>query len=86
MTDADLKRLVLDALAGVAPELEEASLAPDKNFRDQLDIDSMDFLNYVIALHEALKIDIAESDYPRLASIDGAVAYLAEKLKSAAAR
>lgn len=86
MTDAELKRLVLDTLAGVAPELDEASLAPDKNFRDQLDIDSMDFLNYVIALHEALKIDIPESDYPRLVSIGGAVEYLAAKLKSAAAR
>lgn len=85
MTDAELKRLVLDALASVAPELEEASLAPDKSFRDQLDIDSMDFLNYVIALHEALKIDIPESDYPRLISVDGAVGYLAQKLKSTSA-
>jgi acyl carrier protein len=46
----------------------------------------MDFLNYVIALHEALKVDIPESDYPRLVSIDAAVEYLAAKLKSAAAR
>ncbi len=81
MTDAELKRLVLDALASVAPELEEATLAPDRSFREQLDIDSMDFLNYVIALHEALKIDIAETDYPRLASIDGAVAFLSQRLK-----
>jgi acyl carrier protein len=86
MTDAELRRLVLDTLSGVAPELDEAVLAPDKNFRDQLDIDSMDFLNYVIALHEVLKIDIAESDYPRLVSIDGAVEYLAAKLRSATAR
>ncbi len=81
MTDAELKRLVLDALASVAPELDEAALAPDRSFREQLDIDSMDFLNYVIALHEALKIDIAETDYPRLASIDGAVAFLSHRLK-----
>jgi len=82
MTAAELKRLVLDALAGVAPELDEASLAPDKSFRDQLDIDSMDFLNYVIALHEALKIDVPETDYPRLASIDDAVSYLAQRLRT----
>jgi acyl carrier protein len=81
MTRAELKRVVLDALASVAPELDEATLAPDKSFRDQLDIDSMDFLNYLIALHDALKIDIAETDYPRLTSIDGAVGYLEEKLK-----
>jgi acyl carrier protein len=85
MTDVELKRLVLDALASVAPELDEASLAPDKSFREQLDIDSMDFLNYLIALHETLKIDIPESDYARLTSIDGAVSYLAKRLKSAPA-
>lgn len=85
MTDAEIRRLVLNALAGVAPELDEASLAQNKNFREQLDIDSMDFLNYVIALHEALKIDIAETDYPRLISIDGAVSYLAERLKNPSA-
>jgi acyl carrier protein len=85
MTEAELKRLVLDALVSVAPEVDEASLAPDKNFREQLDIDSMDFLNYLIALHEALKIDIPESDYAQLTSINSAVSYLAEKLKSASA-
>jgi acyl carrier protein len=80
MTEAELKRLVLDALAGVAPELDEASLIPGKNFRDQLDIDSMDFLNYLIALHDAAKIEIPESDYPQLTSIDGAVSYIAKRM------
>lgn len=75
---------MLDALAGVAPELDEATLAADESVRDQLDIDSMAFLNYVIALHEALNLDIPESDYARLASIDGAVAYLSDKLKAIA--
>jgi len=85
MTDAEIRRVVLNALAGVAPELDEANLATDKSFREQLDIDSMDFLNYVIALHEALKIDVAETDYPRLVSVDGAVRYLAERLKNSSA-
>jgi len=85
MTEPELRRLVLDALAGVAPELDETALVPDKSFRDQLDIDSMDFLNYVIALHDALKIDIPEADYPRLMSIRDAVDYLAQRLKEAAA-
>jgi acyl carrier protein len=83
MTDKDVRRIVLNALAGVAPELDEVTLEPDKNFRDQLDIDSMDFLNYVIALHDALAVDIPEGDYARLASIDGAVAYLSAQLKAA---
>jgi len=85
MTEPELRRLVLDALAGVAPELDETALVPDKSFRDQLDIDSMDFLNYVIALHDALKIDIPEADYLRLMSIRDAVDYLAQRLKEAAA-
>ena len=84
MTEKDVRRTVLDALAGVAPELDEATLAPDESFRDQLHIDSMDFLNYVIALHEALAIDIPESDYARVASIDSAVAYLSAKRKAEA--
>lgn len=81
MTEDDIRKTVLDALTSVAPELDEAALRTDKSFRDQLDIDSMDFLNYVIALHEALGVDIPESDYGSVASIDGAVAYLAAKLK-----
>lgn len=81
MTAQEVRKIVLAALAGVAPELDEASLASNRNFRDQLDIDSMDFLNYVIALHEALGVDVPERDYSRVSSIDGAVAYLSTKLK-----
>ncbi|HUZ75138.1 MAG TPA: acyl carrier protein [Stellaceae bacterium] len=84
MTDQEITKAVLSALAGVAPELDEATLEFDNSFRDQLDIDSMDFLNYVIALHEALGIDIPESDYASVGSIDGAVAYLSTKLKATA--
>lgn len=84
MTDDELRKLVLDALAGVAPVLDPATLKPDKSLRDQLDIDSMDFLNFMIALHEALGIDIPEADQPKLATLDGAVAYLGAKLKQRA--
>ena len=83
MTGRDLRQIVLDALASVAPELDETSIVPDQSFRDQLDIDSMDFLNYVIALHEALNIDIPESDYIQVSTIDNAVAYLSKKLAPA---
>ena len=78
MTKNEIKTAVLEALKAVAPEMDEASLKPDKSLRDQLDVDSMDFLNYVIGLHEALKIDIPEADYPKLSTLDGAVAYVAE--------
>jgi len=79
MSDEDLRSAVLAALGSVAPEMEEAELDPKASFREQLDIDSMDFLNFVIALHEMLGIDIPEADYPRMASLDAAIAYLAAR-------
>ena len=79
MTAEDLKRIVIDALTRIAPEIDPASIEPSASFRDQLDLDSMDFLNFALALHERLGIDIPETDYPRLYTLDTAVAYLASK-------
>jgi acyl carrier protein len=76
MTPADIKGIVMTALTGVAPEIDAARLQPDIGFRDQFDLDSMDFLNFIIALHDRLGVDIPEADYPRLSTLDGAVAYL----------
>jgi acyl carrier protein len=80
MTSADLKAAVLQALGSVAPEMVEAELDPKTGFREQLDIDSMDFLNFVIALHDSLGIEIPEADYPRMTSLDAAIAYLAGRM------
>jgi acyl carrier protein len=55
---------VRSALISVAPELEDQSLDPDADFRDQMYLDSMDFLNFVIGLHEASRVDVPERDYP----------------------
>ena len=79
MNDAELRQHILDAISGVAPEAEFDDLDADDGLREQLDLDSMDFLNVVIALHEALGIDIPEADYPRLFTLNDAVAYLKEK-------
>jgi acyl carrier protein len=76
MTEAELRKTVLDTLGDIAPEADLAALAPGKDLREELDIDSMDFLNFVIALHEKLGIDIAEADYPQLVTLDGTVGYL----------
>lgn len=78
MTD-DATDKVLAALYEVAPEAEEEEIDPKVNLRDQLDIDSVDFLNFVIALHDATGVDIPEADYPKLSTLDGAVAYLKAK-------
>jgi acyl carrier protein len=80
MNPNDLKSKVLEALASVAPEVADIDLDPAQPIRDQLDIDSMDFLNFVVALHESLGIDIPERDYPQIASVDTCARYLAAKL------
>ena len=59
-------------LAGIAPEANLAAVPGNAELRDELDLDSMDFLNFVAALHERTRIDIPEADYPRLATLDGA--------------
>ena len=77
---AGLRALVVDTLAAFAPEVDYDTLAPDKPLREQIDIDSFDFLNVIIRLHERLGIDIPEADYARLETLDGTLAYLAQRL------
>ena len=76
MNQAEAKDLIIDVLAGIAPEADFAALPGKAQLRDELDLDSMDFLNFVAALHERAKIDISEADYPKLFTLDGAVSYL----------
>ncbi len=77
LSPAEVKGVVVRILGEIAPEADLPLLKPDISFRDQLDIDSMDFLNFVIALHEALRVDIPEADYPKLSTLNGCVEYLA---------
>ena len=77
MSRDEIRAIVLRALGEVAPEADLGIIKPSVSFRDQLDIDSMDFLNFVIGLHHALRVDIPEADYPKLATLDGCVAHLA---------
>jgi len=72
-----IRAAVLRALGGVAPEADLEHLQPDVSFREQLDIDSMDFLNFVIALHKELGVEIPERDYPKVATLRGCMEYLA---------
>jgi len=75
-TPEEIRATALRVLGEIAPEADLASLKPDVSFRDQLDIDSMDFLNFVIALHEALHVEIPEADYPKLTTLNDCVAYV----------
>ncbi len=76
MTTDEIHSTVLKALGTIAPEADLDHIAPDVGLREQVDIDSVDFLNFVIALHKALHVDIPERDYPRLATLHGCVDYL----------
>ena len=80
MTRDQIKQAILEALEAVAPEGDYERLKPDRPLRDQLDIDSYDFLNVVVALHERLGVDIPEADYQKLATLNGALDYLAAKV------
>lgn len=80
MNAAEVRAGVLAELKRIAPELEEAGLAPAKPLREQVDLDSMDWLNFIVALHERFRVDIPESDYARLGTLDETVAYLQRKL------
>lgn len=82
----DLRAAVLDALRRIAPEMDPAVLDPDTALRAQLDIDSMDALNFFIRLHEKLGVEIPEADYPKLNTLNECVEYLAAKLPSGAGR
>ncbi len=83
MSPEQLRNIVLQALSDVAPELEPENLDPKVELRNQLDLDSMDFLNFVLGLHKALNVDIPEADYRKLATLDACVAYLAARIKTA---
>lgn len=80
MTETELRERLLAILGGIAPEARELAIDPEQSFRDQLDIDSMDFLNFVTAVHKQLGVPIPELDYPRLASLNGAVHYVLGKM------
>jgi acyl carrier protein len=82
MTDIDIRKVVQEELNNIAPEFDMASIDPAADLREAIDIDSMDFLNFITAIHHRLSIDIPEIDYPKLVTLDGAVAYVTAHLGS----
>ena len=71
---------VLQLVTEIAPDVDPATVLPGIDFRDQFDFDSMDTLNFAIALNRELGVDVPEADYSQLASLDKCVAYLAARL------
>jgi len=76
MTEAEIRQVVRDTLSNIAPEADVDAIDPAKDLRDQIDIDSVDFLNFVIGLHKELGVEIPDSDVGKLTTIKGCIAYL----------
>ena len=81
MEESELRAVVVATLKTIAPEVEEGDLRPDRPLRNQVDLDSMDWLNFLIGLHEKLNVDIPEADYARLVTLGDVLDYLKVKLK-----
>ncbi len=82
MTDSDILKAVQEELNNIAPESGLTNLDPAADLREAIDIDSMDFLTFITAIHHRLGLNIPEVDYPKLITLKGAVAYIAAHLGS----
>ena len=80
MKPEEIRAVVLRELGRIAPEADLLALPESAPLREELDIDSMDFLRLVTALHEATGVDVPESDYEQVSSLRGCVDYLAARL------
>jgi len=76
MTRDEISAIALEELTNVAPDLADEAIPLDADLREEFDLDSMDFLNWITALHKRLGVDIPELDYPKLASLGAAADYL----------
>lgn len=85
MTQEECKQVVLDIIAEIAPDEDLSNVRPDVRLRDQLDLDSMDFLDIVMELRKQHGVEVPEEDYPQLASLDSCAAYLTPKFHAKAA-
>ena len=79
MNPEEIHAVVVAELSNIAPDMDIATVKPNADLREALDIDSMDFLNFIMALHQKLGIDIPERDYPKLFTLTGALEYLGQR-------
>ena len=81
MTRDAISNVIIEIIKDIDEEANTATLEADKPLRDQLDLDSMDFLDIVMELRKRYKLQIPEEDYPQLASLESCVNYLEPKLR-----
>jgi acyl carrier protein len=76
----DAREIVLAAIAGVAPDVDAAALPGDVDFREEADLDSMDFIGILTAVHAATGVEVPPLDYPLITTVDAFAAYLRDRL------
>ncbi|MDI9627369.1 MAG: acyl carrier protein [Acidobacteriota bacterium] len=76
MDDSELRQVIVAALRKIAPEIGDDELDDHRPLRRQVDLDSIDWLRFLVELHERLQVDIPETDYPQLSSVADLVGYL----------
>ena len=82
MTEEQVKQIVIDIINEIAPDEDTSNLKSEVNLRDQMDLDSMDFLDIVMELRKQHGIEVPEEEYPKLASLDSCADYLTPKFNS----
>jgi acyl carrier protein len=86
MTKEETKKIVLEIIADIAPDEDLSNVKPEVRLRDQLQLDSMDFLDIVMELRKRHGIEVPEADYQQLASLDSCAEYLTPKFLALAAK
>lgn len=81
MTDQQIKDMILEIVADIAPDADLGDIKPDVRLRDQIELDSMDFLDIIMELRKRYGIDVPEEDYMKLSNLNGCVEYLRPHLK-----
>lgn len=79
----DVRQIVIDIIADIAPDEDVSNLNDKVSLREQLDLDSMDFLDIVMELRKRHKVEVPQEDYPKLATLESCVAYLSPKFVTA---
>ncbi len=80
MTESEIKNVVIEIINDILPDDDCSNINPEEKLRDQLDLDSMDFLDIVMELRKEHKVEVPEADYPELATLNSCVKYLSDKM------
>jgi acyl carrier protein len=81
MTNEEVRQVVIDIIADIAPDEDLDNVDAGVSLREQLDLDSMDFLDIVMELRKRHKVEVPQEDYPRLATLNSCVEYLSPKMQ-----